>query len=238
MTRTKIKAILFDLDGTLRHHIPTGDEVFMEYLKSIGVKYSEEDKIRAVHWEHYYFASSPEIKEDGKTFKDDSKGFWINYSKRRMVAVGLPEARAVELASAVSDHMGKNYKPEVYIPEEVPFVLAGLKEAGYVLGVVTNREDPVHDELKNLNLDSFFNFSLAGGEVGSFKPELRIFEQALERAGTSAAETMYIGDNYFADIIGSLRAGLRPVLYDPSHLFPDVECAVIRSFDELPDLLN
>src|SRR5690606_14040399 len=238
MTRTKIKAILFDLDGTLRHHIPTGDEVFMEYLKSIGVKYSEEDKIRAVHWEHYYFASSPEIKEDGKIFKDDSKGFWINYSKRRMVAVGLPEARAVELASAVSDHMGKNYKPEVYIPEEVPFVLAGLKEAGYVLGVVTNREDPVHDELKNLNLDSFFNFSLAGGEVGSFKPEPRIFEQALERAGTSAAETMYIGDNYFADIIGSLRAGLRPVLYDPSHLFPDVECAVIRSFDELPDLLN
>lgn len=238
MTRTKIKAILFDLDGTLRHHIPTGDEVFMEYLKSIGVKYSEEDKIRAVHWEHYYFASSPEIKEDGKTFKDDSKGFWINYSKRRMVAVGLPEARAVELASAVSDHMGKNYKPEVYIPEEAPFVLAGLKEAGYVLGVVTNREDPVHDELKNLNLDSFFNFSLAGGEVGSFKPEPRIFEQALERAGTSAAETMYIGDNYFADIIGSLRVGLRPVLYDPSHLFPDVECTVIRSFDELPDLLN
>lgn len=112
MTRTKIKAILFDLDGTLRHHIPTGDEVFMEYLKSIGVKYSEEDKIRAVHWEHYYFASSPEIKEDGKTFKDDSKGFWINYSKRRMVAVGLPEARAVELAPAVSDHMGKITNPK------------------------------------------------------------------------------------------------------------------------------
>lgn len=237
MTQTKIKAILFDLDGTLRHHIPTGDEVFLDYLKSIGVKFSEEDRVRSAHWEHFYFAHSLEIQEDGKTFKDDRKGFWVNFSKRRMVALGLPESQALDLAPAVSAHMDTNYKPEVFIPEEVPFVLSKLKEAGYILGIVTNRDEPVHEELKSLNLDSFIKFSLAGGEVGAFKPQPRIFEEALTRAGTSAAETMYIGDNYFADVVGSHRAGLVPVLYDPSRLFPDVECAVIRSFDELPDLL-
>ncbi|MCQ3936733.1 MAG: hypothetical protein DPW18_06760 [Chloroflexi bacterium] len=238
MNSNQIKAILFDLDGTLRHHIPTGDEVFLDYLKSINVDFSEEDKIRAAHWEHYYFASSPEIQEDSKTFKDDSAGFWINFSKRRMVALGLHQTRAAELAPKVSAYMGENYKPEVYVPEEAPFILAKLREAGYILGIVTNRDEPVHEELKTLSLDSFFHFSLAGGEVGAFKPETRIFEHALERAGTSAPETMYVGDNYFADIVGSLRAGLVPVLYDPSRLFPDVECAVIRNFAELPDLLK
>ena len=58
-------------------------------------------------------------------------------------------------------------------------------------------------------------------------PMSGIFEEALRRAGTSAPETMYVGDNYFADVVGSHRAGLRPVLYDPSGLFPDVECAII-----------
>ena len=238
MTQTKIKAILFDLDGTLRHHIPTGDEVFLDYLKSIGVKFSEEDRIRSAHWEHFYFAHSLEIQEDINTFKEDRKAFWINYSKRRMVALGLPETQALELAPAVSAHMDENYKPEVYIPEEVPFVLNKLKNDGYILGIVTNRDEPVHEELKTLNLYSYFNFALAGGEVGAFKPQPRIFEEALIRAGTSAAETMYIGDNYFADIVGSHRAGLIPVLYDPNRLFPDVECTVIRAFDELHELLG
>jgi len=49
---------------------------------------------------------------------------------------------------------------------------------------------------------------------------------------------MYVGDNYFADIIGSQRAGLMPVLYDPISLFPDADCVVIKSFAEIPELLK
>ena len=64
-----------------------------------------------------------------------------------------------------------------------------------------------------------------------------VFEHALARAGLTPREAIYVGDNYFADVVGSLRAGLMPVLYDPSLLFPEAECAVIRSFDELHGLL-
>ena len=39
------------------------------------------------------------------------------------------------------------------------------------------------------------------------------------------------------DVVGVLRSGLVPVLFDPSLLFPDAECDVIRSFDELHGLL-
>ncbi len=238
MTLNKIKAILFDLDGTLRHHIPTGDEVFLSYLKSLGLNISDEEALRAVHWEHYYFAHSPEIQQDSKTFKDDSKGFWINYSKRRLVALGLHQKQAVELAPAVSAFMGENYKPEAFVPEEARMVLTTLQEAGYILGVVSNRDEPFQDELKRLNLDSYFRFCLAGGEVNSFKPDAHIFKRALELAGTSAEETMYVGDNYFADVVGAHRSGLLPVLFDPGQVFPDAECLVIKSFDELLPLVS
>lgn len=235
-----IKAVLFDLDGTLRHHLPTGGEVFIEYVRSLGVTVSEADRIRTERWEHLYFASSLEVQEDNKKFKSDLKAFWINFAKRRLVALGLPLEKAVDLAPQVSNHMETSYRPQVFVPQDATVLLNYLQEAGYILGVVSNRDEPYLDELKKLALDQFFSFALAAGEVDSYKPERRIFEHALEMAGTSAAETMYIGDNYFADVVGSLRAGLVPVLYDPGSLFPDAanECAVIKSFSEFYDLLK
>lgn len=238
LSKNHYKAILFDLDGTLRHHLPSGGEVFVEYLRSIGVRFSEEDETRAERWEHFYFANSLEIQEDNKTFRDDSAGFWVNFSKRRLIALGLPPAQAAELAPDVSAHMEENYKPEVFVPDEARLILASLKEADYTLGVISNRSEPFHEELRELRIDSFFDFTLAGGEVQAFKPDPQIFHKGLELAGASPHETMYIGDNYFADIIGSRRAGLMPVLYDPNTLFPEADCAVIQSFSELNELLK
>jgi HAD superfamily hydrolase (TIGR01549 family) len=233
-----IKAILFDLDGTLRIHLPSGGEVFTEYVSRLGLPLSEEDKTRAARWEHYYFANSPEIQADNQIFKEDRQGFWVNFGRRRLVALGCHPSEAIELAPAVSAHMAEAYRPQVHVPEEARALLPALQEMGYTLGVVSNRDDPYQEELRELGLEGHFKFSLAGGEVQSFKPEPGIFQHALNLAGTSAPETVYVGDNYFADVVGSSRAGLRPVLYDPVSLFPDADCAVIRSFDELPQVLQ
>jgi beta-phosphoglucomutase-like phosphatase (HAD superfamily) len=42
-----IKAILFDFDGTLKHHLPTGGEVFTDYVISLGLTITDEDRRRA-----------------------------------------------------------------------------------------------------------------------------------------------------------------------------------------------
>lgn len=234
---SKIKAILFDFDGTLRIHLPSGGEVFTEFVVGLGMMVSPKDKFRGLRWEHYYFANSPEILADQMMFKGDRQGFWVNYSRRRLIAMGCHPGQAIELASQCSAHMAEFYKPQVHVPGELHTTLPALKEQGYVLGVVSNRDKPYLDELKETGLDSYFDFSLAGGEVPSFKPEPGIFMRALEIAGTDPHETFYIGDNYYADVVGSQRAGLWPVLYDPDTVFPDVDCPVIKSFDELPNLI-
>jgi len=51
-------------------------------------------------------------------------------------------------------------------------------------------------------------------------------------------EAAYVGDNYYADVVGARRAGLTPVLYDPRGIFPDPGCASIVSFDQLPQVLE
>jgi FMN phosphatase YigB (HAD superfamily) len=235
-----IKSILFDLDGTLRLHIPMGGEVFNDYALSLGLFLHPEDLTRAARWEHYYFAQSPEIKADNEKFKSqkfENDSFWINYGRRRLIVLGCSPAQAETLAPQFSAHMAENYKPQIHMPEGAPTLLANLKDAGYILGMVSNRSKPFDDELKEMDLREFFHFTLAGGDVNAFKPDRAIFDEAIKRAGTSAPETMYVGDNYFADVVGSRRAGLQPVLYDPIRLFPDAECAVIQSFDQLPALL-
>jgi len=235
---SKIKAVLFDLDGTLFHHLPSSGEIFLNYVKSQGTHISEEDRIRAEHWVHYYFAYSPEIQADSKLFKDDEKGFWNHFTQRRLIALGICPDSAVDLAPRVYAHMRETYKPETHVPEDARVLLKFLQESGFILGMVSNRDNPYREEMQKKELDSYFQFFVTAGEVNSFKPDVFIFEHALELAGTSAQETMYVGDNYFADIIGSQRAGLVPVLYDPINLFPEADCAVIKSFAEIPALLK
>jgi putative hydrolase of the HAD superfamily len=79
---------------------------------------------------------------------------------------------------------------------------------------------------------------VAGGEVNSYKPDTGLFEHALKRADVSAQQAIYVGDNYFADVIGARRAGLTPVLFDPDEIFPEADCLKIRSFHELNSIVK
>jgi FMN phosphatase YigB (HAD superfamily) len=65
-----------------------------------------------------------------------------------------------------------------------------------------------------------------------------IFNQALELLGSQPAQTLYVGDNYYADVIGARAAGLTPVLIDPNAIFPEADCAVIHIVSEVLPLLE
>ena len=228
-----IQAIFFDLDGTLRHSIPTGGEVFNQYVAALGLAHNAEDRLRALRWEHQYWASSTDLRDDLLAHSADTENFWIEYSRRRLLALGATADWAGEVAARVSAHMGEMYKPESVVPDDVRRTLLSLHESGYVLAVISNRDRPFQDVLDSHRLSEFFPYSLAGGEVDIYKPEPGIFQHALQQLNVTAAETVYVGDNYYADILGARRAGLQPVLYDPQHIFPEADCVTIRSFDEL-----
>lgn len=233
-----IKAILFDFDGTLRHNLPSGGEVFTDYVISQGLQVTNEDRRRADIWEHYYFASSPEIQSDQKKFNGEREDFWFHFAHRRLAALGCAPELVLELGPKVSAHMREKYNPDVWMPEEIHTIIPRLRETGYTLGVVSNRDNPYQDEIDGLGMQDYFHFSLAAGEVKSWKPDPGIFEHAVKLSGTTPETTLYVGDNFFADVVGARRAGLQPVLYDPKRLFHEPGCPVIATFDELINLIN
>jgi HAD superfamily hydrolase (TIGR01549 family) len=233
-----IKAVFFDLDGTLRHSVPSGGEVFTDYVITLGLKVNEEARLRALRWEHLYWANSVDLRDDLLAHSGETEKFWIEYSRRRLIALGASSEEASEYAVKASVHMGEFYRPESIVPDDVRRTLPQLKEAGYILAVISNRDKPFLDVLKEHGIAEFFDFSLAGGEINAFKPEPGIFEHALQRVSLSPREAIYVGDNYYADVVGARRAGLQPVLYDPIGIFPDPDCATIKSFDELNSLIK
>lgn len=235
---TPIKAIFFDLDGTLRHSVPSGGDVFTDYVITLGLPVNHEARIRGKRWEHLYWANSVDLRDDLIAHSGETENFWIEYSRRRLIALGASSTWALAYAPKVSLHMGAEYKPESIIPDEVRTALAQLKEAGYIMAVLSNRDKTFQETLDMHRISEFFDFSVAAGEVNSFKPDPGLFEHALKRTGLTARQAIYVGDNYFADVIGSRRAGLTPVLYDPIGIFPEADCTTIKSFDELNSVLK
>jgi FMN phosphatase YigB (HAD superfamily) len=233
-----IKAIFFDLDGTLRHSVPSGGEVFTDYVITFGLPVNDEARLRALRWEHLYWANSVDLRDDLLAHSGETENFWIEYSRRRLTALGASPAWAQEFAPVVSRHMGEFYKPESIVPEDVRRTLPLLRQAGYILAVISNRDQPFQELLHEHGIGEYFDFSLAAGEVQVWKPDPGLFMHALQRVRLTPAEVIYVGDNYYADVVGSRGAGLTPVLYDPLGIFPDPDCATIKSFDELNSVLN
>ena len=80
------------------------------------------------------------------------------------------------------------------------------------------------------------DFILASALAGVEKPDRRIFEMALSRAGVSPERAIHVGDDYEADIMGARSTGIEAVLIDRDGRSRTGERS-IRSLTELLDLL-
>lgn len=230
------KAIFFDLDGTLRHNVPLGADVFTAKARELGLFISDEQEREAGRWEHRYWASSLELREDSQKHNNE-EAFWENYTKRRLEALGANDVQIAVLTPPIRVYMHDEYHSEDWVPPELHKVLPSLRDAGIKLGVLSNRRTPFVDTLRDLELAGYFELIMAAGEVGSWKPNPKVFIPLLAHFELTPQEAVYVGDNYYADVVGARAAGIEPVLYDPRGLFPDADCTRIVSFNQLTEIL-
>ncbi|OGO19932.1 MAG: hypothetical protein A2Z14_00625 [Chloroflexi bacterium RBG_16_48_8] len=238
-TNDEISAILFDFDGTIRHGRPRGIDIFHKLAFELGVTFTAEVKIEAERWTHKYFAMSEELKDDvleiGGFIHDD---FWLKYTRRHLEFLGAPQDYLEELALILNEKMGLANQPEDYVSEDVLPTLKALRESGYQIGLVSNRSHSITSLLEKLGLGDVFHSILTAGEIGIWKPDPELFKHAIELISTDPKKTVFVGDNYYADVLGSRAAGLIPILFDPAGIYPSPGCAVIRSIGDLQVLFR
>jgi len=87
---------------------------------------------------------------------------------------------------------------ELYESEQIdPRVVHLITElhTQYKTGLITNANHEFIDEiLQTNNLNNIFDTVVVSSRLGYSKPDPRIFSEALERLGVSAAETVYFDD--------------------------------------------
>lgn len=233
-----LSAIFFDLDGTIRHNDPPAVDTFHEFAVELGVSTDEDLRRSAERWVSEYWAESKDLHQDVEEFGAwrDNPAFWANHARRHLEALGAPPIEAEKLASVITTMMTEMYQPVNVVPDDVIPTLTMFREEGYQLGLVSNRSEALDEVVLELGLEDAFDLTLAGGEVGFFKPDPRLLEHASVMADVAASNVAYVGDNYYADIVAAQGAGMVPVLLDPKGLFPEAGCQIIQNIGDLRSL--
>lgn len=233
ISRSEINTIYFDLDGTLRHNRPSFLEALADYNLQLGLPNEIANSKQGHRWLHNYWAQSPELIADRKKFGEDEGAFWVNHSRRYLMASGCGNDQAVQLAPDLTECMRDRYSPVDTLAKEADELLHKLQQNDFRLGVISNRTNPFDEQLEALGISSYFEYSLAAGTVDAWKPDPLIFQHALVQMNVKPEQAVYIGDNYFADVVGARNAGIEPILIDPVNLFPEANCTVIGSLGDL-----
>lgn len=84
--------------------------------------------------------------------------------------------------------------------------LAGLKEAGYLVGIAGNQTNRAGQFIRELNLPA--DFVATSDDLGAEKPSVAFFEKVLELVDHDPHEVLYVGDRFENDIAPAHEAGM------------------------------
>ena len=229
----RIKAVFFDAGNTLLLPHPSVEEVCVEVLAGHGCFPSREDVQRGLERAERYYEERYWADDTFWASELEAAAMWSEMYALAMEEVGVDASPAV--GRQLYDEFGRGDRWALY-PDVLPAV-ERLRSLGMRMGIVSNWDARLPGLCHHLGLSRYLDFVISSANLGRIKPEASIFRSALGRVGVGASEAAHVGDHYYADVLGARSAGIYPVLLDRWGLARNVDCAVIASLVELPDLV-
>jgi len=196
----KIKAVFFDAGETLIYRNPSLVTIAHRQLEAAGIKIPKKKLAGIIS------AAADEMRpivERGKMRDSQKWKVYISgmFRKLRIKNTALEDELRLKLKNGTSFKAFKDARE----------VVDYLKRRGVKTGIISNASATLDDILKRIGLHNKFGHIVISEKAGVEKPDRKIFLKALKLAGSKASETVYVGDNYVADIYGAKKAGLVPV---------------------------
>ncbi|NAS14184.1 YjjG family noncanonical pyrimidine nucleotidase [Poritiphilus flavus] len=108
----------------------------------------------------------------------------------------------------------------------------------YRLHIVTNGFQEIQEKkLRNADILDYFDQVVNSEMAGVKKPNPKIFNLALEKAGVSALNSLMIGDNLEADILGAQAVGFHTLHFNPQDEPLHEYCEIIQDLSEIKNYL-
>jgi putative hydrolase of the HAD superfamily len=217
-----VKSVLFDLDGTLLDRDTSIEQFISAHYDRLATCLSHIPKID-------YTTRFIELDCHGHVWKD----------KVYQTLVTEFEIGGMSWQALLDD-----YETQFQfhcVPFQFLFeMLAALKQQGYLLGIITNGRGKFQDRaIEGLGIRDYFDVILISEVEQVRKPQAEIFYRAIHRLGVSAIDSVFVGDNPEADILGAKSAKLRTIWKRSSHwLEPKAADAVIDELSEIPAIIE
>ena len=205
-----IKAVFFDLDGTLCDSDTAWNIAQSEMFQLLREQYPDvSQEVLTETWKTVHQRLFQQL-DAGKCSMADVRDARFQCLFQEL---GLPIDKVME---GLSGFFCSRYLTSLRLYDDVT-VLEELR--AYHVGIITNG---AHDEHTDSQLSKVLHLGLSeriqsltiSGEIGVRKPKIEIFQVACERAGTLPKEALFVGDTVENDIVGANRAGMTSVFID------------------------
>ncbi|ELR69141.1 2-haloalkanoic acid dehalogenase [Fulvivirga imtechensis AK7] len=204
------RVIFFDLDHTLwdydKNSHETLNDLYHNYqLHTLGgfsfdQFYHRFGEVNSGLWSQYHQGAI-----DRSVIRNERFGRVLNHFK-----VSDPE-----LALRISDDYILQCPAKTNLFPYTHDVLRYLSSK-YKLYILTNGFDDVQEiKISHSNLKGYFNGMITSETIGYRKPSREIFHHAVKTAGATTAESLMVGDNLKADILGAKNASIDSIYFNP-----------------------
>ena len=225
-----IRAILFDMGGTLDGDGLHWLERFLALYRSFGVGLSRE-LIRQAFDE-----------AERRSARDDTIA---SANLRQMIELHV-QWQLAHLGlkdPALARHLAEGFiTPVRKAVADNARLLATLVEGGFQLGVVSNGCGNVEKLCADFGYTPFLSVIVDSRRVGLFKPDPAIFLHAAEKLGRDPNTIMMVGDSFERDVVPAKRAGMKAAWLEgptprecPDRTLADLH---LRRLAELPAALS
>lgn len=202
----ELKHVFFDLDHTL-----------WDFERNSTIAFSEIFKKNKIELEVEVFL---------KNYIPINNFYWAKYRNNQVSKEALRFGRLHDTFQELNYSVSKNIIDTLsddyitYLPKN-NFLFADAHstlnylQQKYYLHVITNGFSEVQNlKIINSKINHYFKTITTSEEAGVKKPHPEIFEYALKKAKASSQQSLMIGDNLEADILGAENYGIKAILYD------------------------
>lgn len=193
------KFIWFDLGYTLIYL--ERERPYLEFLKTHNIERSLEAIEAAFHLADKYF-----MRKSNGFFNEPASVYMDDYLKKLNGYMDITKDISYNDMQKVYQSQGLKVNWQVF--DFTVHTLNKLRQNKIGVGLISNWDHTARNVLNRLNLMTYFDEIVISSEVGISKPHIEIFNNALNKTGLNPSDCLYIGDNYYDDMIGCQKVGM------------------------------
>ncbi|MCJ8008055.1 YjjG family noncanonical pyrimidine nucleotidase [Lederbergia wuyishanensis] len=202
------KAIIFDLDNTLLNYSVSELKSMQKTVTKHGLIHN-----KSFTWDHFW-----------NVYTTINMNYWndrvkSNYSIYQVLEYSFNDTLKNLNLDITESKILANFYWETFCTacdfEEHAQDLLSHLHGKYRMAIISNGiGEAQRGRLSAGGIDHFFDELIISDEVGYWKPDKEIFEEALKRLDISSTDALFVGDSLQDDYYGALNAGIDFCFYN------------------------